>query len=542
MTHHAPGDSLPEKLGAYRVLALLGSGGMGRVYRAVDEALQREVAVKTLLPALAADADFVARFTREARAAALLNHPNITQIYATGQEGPIPFFAMELIRGRSLDSLCRASGALEPARAAAYIRQAATGLRHAAQKGLIHRDVKPSNLMLAEDGVVKITDFGLAKAAGSDSGLTATGEVLGSPGYISPEQAQGRPLDSRSDIYSLGATFFHLVTGRLPFPAPTAVAMILKHMNEPLRSPRSLNAGIPFPVAATIQRMMAKNPGERFQDYDALIDALDRAIQDAAPEAVTADPERATLHRRPVTNGSTAPMTRGSGDGRGATGPARTVPLDAGLPAPRARGGRGAGDGRAPAAGPGARPAAGVDPAAERRGLPLLPAGLMIAVLSFVVLGVWHRVTDRTEDAGSAPSPSSAAAQTAQTAPIAAGGSFTSRPVAGTLPGEPAGAPRIAGLLPQGGPAELLFLDSDHESLPRGGFRVHGRVRNAGGSVARQARVRVRVLLANGEVAAQGDTPLQPAALSPGQIATFDLLLDYAGTSATIRSEIIWTE
>jgi serine/threonine-protein kinase len=510
MTRPASSEPLPERLGAYRVLALLGSGGMGRVYRALDEALQREVAIKTLLPALAADADFVARFTREARAAALLNHPNITQIYATGQEGPIPFFAMELIRGRSIDSLCRASGAIEPARAAAYVRQAATGLRHAAQKGLIHRDVKPSNLMLTEDGVVKITDFGLAKAAGSDSGLTATGEILGSPGYISPEQAQGRPLDSRSDIYSLGATFYHLVTGRLPFQAPTAVAMILKHMNEPLRSPRAVNAGIPFPIAAVIQRMMAKNPGERFQDYDALIDALDRAHREDAPAAVTADPERATLHGHAAADGTTSPMSRGSGDGRGTTGPARTVPL-----------------------GP------GIDPTAARRGLPLLPAGLMIAVLALVVMGVWHGMTDRPEDAGSALSPSPAAADAA---PIAAGGSFTSRPVAGGLSGESGGATRMAGLLPQGERAELLFLENDHESLPRGGLRVHGRVRNAGGGAARQARVRVRVLLESGEVAAQGETPLQPAALAAGQVASFDLLLDYAGPSATIRTEIVWSE
>jgi len=539
MTRPAPGEPPPQRLGSYRVLALLGSGGMGRVYSALDEALQREVAIKTLLPALAADADFVARFTREARAAASLNHPNITQIYATGQEGPIPFFAMELIRGRSLDSLCRASGAIEPACAAAYIRQAATGLRHAAQKGLIHRDVKPSNLMLTEDGVVKITDFGLAKAAGSDSGLTATGEVLGSPGYISPEQAQGQPLDSRSDIYSLGATFYHLVTGRLPFQAPTAVAMILKHMNEPLRSPRAVNAGIPFPIAAVIQRMMAKNPGERFQDYDALIDALDRALRDDSGAAVPTDPDRATLHRRPAAGGMTPATTHGPGDGRGPTGPARTLPVGPGIRAPRARGGRAAPDGRDAADGRGANPATGIDPTAARRGLPLLPAGLMIAVVVFVVLGAWHGMTDRREDSASARAQSPAAADAA---PIAAGGSFTSRPAAGGLSGESGSATRIAGVLPQGERPELLFLENDSESLPRGGLRVHGRVRNGGGGVARQARVRVRVLLDNGEVAAQGETPLQPAALAAGQIASFDLLLDYAGPSATIRSEIVWSE
>jgi serine/threonine protein kinase len=246
-------EDLPERIGPYRVLDLLGAGGMGRVHRALDEALDREVALKTLLPALAADREFVARFTREARSAASLNHPNITQIYATGQQGAIPWFSMEMIRGQSLEALARDHGAIDPYEAASYIRQAAMGLRHAAEKGLIHRDIKPSNLMLTTDGVVKITDFGLAKAAQADTRLTATGEVLGSPGYISPEQAQGQPIDNRSDIYSLGASFYHLVTGRLPFLAPTAVAMILKHMNEPLKSPRAINADIPFPIASIVQ-------------------------------------------------------------------------------------------------------------------------------------------------------------------------------------------------------------------------------------------------------------------------------------------------
>ncbi len=190
----------PERLGVYRVEEVIGAGGMGVVYRAVDEALARTVALKTLLPALTADPEFVARFKREAQSAAALNHPNITQIYAIGEEGSTPFFAMEWIQGKSLEGLVKEKGALDPLEATRYIRQSAEGLRHAASKDLIHRDVKPSNLMLADDGVVKITDFGLAKAARSSSQLTATGEVLGSPGYISPEQAQGGTIDARSDI------------------------------------------------------------------------------------------------------------------------------------------------------------------------------------------------------------------------------------------------------------------------------------------------------------------------------------------------------
>src|SRR5262245_44518498 len=479
MSHDTPGDALPKQLGAYRVLALLGSGGMGRVYRAMDEALDREVAIKTLLPALTADTDFVARFTREARAAASLNHPNITQVYATGQEGPIPFFAMELIRGRSLESVCRASGALEPYRAGAYIRQAALGLRHAAGKGLIHRDIKPSNLMLTEDGVVKVTDFGLAKAAGAESGLTATGEVLGSPGYISPEQAQGKPLDHRSDIYSLGATFYQLVTGRLPFQAPTAVAMILKHMNEPLRSPRAVNAGIPFPLAAVIQRMMAKNPGERFQDYDALVDALDRALAADAAPAVTVDPERATLHRRAGGPEAGAPAPGGSG-GAAAEGSASTLPVGADPRVARPGGPREAREpraARAPERGPHVDSPAVAEPETARRGLPLLPAGLMIAVASLVVLGVWHRMNDTPEGAPAAGDQAAPGSDAATLAPLAVGGSFTSRPVvAGPTTGAD-GAAHIAGMVPQNSRAELVFLDNEQETLPKGGLRVHGRVR-----------------------------------------------------------------
>src|SRR6266699_1690655 len=286
---------------------------MGVVYLALDEALQRHVALKTLLPALAADPEFVARFKREAQSAAALNHPNITQIYTIGQEGRVPFFAMELIRGRSLDAILKEKGAIPAAEAAGYILQAAKGLRHAAEKKLIHRDIKPSNLMLAEDGVVKITDFGLAKAARAETQLTATGEVLGSPGYISPEQASGAVLDARSDIYSLGATFYHLVTGRLPFEAPTPVAMIVKHMSEPLRSPRAVNPAVPYPVAAAIQKMMAKRPGERFQDYDALIRELQRALATIGGEAQgQARPAAAAAAAQPW-SGTTGAEPRGRG-------------------------------------------------------------------------------------------------------------------------------------------------------------------------------------------------------------------------------------
>jgi hypothetical protein len=489
---------LPERIGPYRVLDLLGTGGMGRVHRALDEALDREVALKTLLPALAADSEFVARFTREARAAASLNHPNITQIYATGQEGPTPWFSMELIRGQSLETMSRDLGAIEPYEAASYIRQAAAGLRHAAQKGLIHRDIKPSNLMLTTDGVVKITDFGLAKAAQADTRLTATGEVLGSPGYISPEQAQGQPIDLRSDIYSLGATFYHLITGRLPFQAPTAVAMIMKHMNEPLKSPRAVNAAIPFPIASIVQKMMAKRPGERFQDYDALLRDLDRALSEtrAMPAG---NPAGDAGRRRPPS----------AADGATAAFDVRTAAL------------------RGPA--PGVRPAAAAEtPAPERRSLSILPVALMIAVAALVAGGLWRRLTE-------APPPAAAAA--AQGPALEGEGTFTSRPAkSASLGGD--GAP-----VPNGSRASLVFLANDHETLPNGGgMKVTGRVQNAGTGEAKMSRVRVRVLLDNGTVAAQGETTLQPPTLMAGQVAQFEIVLNYDGPVGTLRAELIWSE
>ena len=497
-TAPAPGapPGLPERIGPYRVLDLLGAGGMGRVHRALDEALDREVALKTLLPALAADGDFVARFSREARAAASLNHPNITQIYATGQDGAIPWFSMELIRGQSLDTLARDHGPIDPYEAASYMRQAAMGLRHAAQKGLIHRDVKPSNLMLTADGVVKITDFGLAKAAHTDTRLTATGEVLGSPGYISPEQAQGQPIDLRSDIYSLGATFYHVLTGRLPFLAPTAVAMILKHMNEPLKSPRAIDARIPFPIASIVQKMMAKRPGERFQDYDALLRDLDRAL--AETQAIPAGaPNTATVRRR-------APAA--------ATETGYDVRTGALL--------------RAPAPARASRPAAApeAEPAAAPRSLPILPIGLMIAVAALVTGGVWRRLTEAPPNVPAAAAPT-----------LEGEGTYTTRPAHS--------AGLAGGAVPNGSRASLVFLSNDHDILPNGGgLKVTGRVQNAGSGEAKSSRVRVRVLLDNGTVAAQAETALQPATLQPGQVAAFEIHLDYDGPVGTLRAELIWSE
>ena len=503
----------PERFGPYRVEEMIGAGGMGIVYRALDEALQRHVALKTLLPALAADSEFVARFKREAQSAAALNHPNITQIYVIGQEGTIPYFAMELIRGKSLEAIARERRALPAAEATGYILQAAQGLRHAAQKKLIHRDIKPSNLMLTEEGVVKITDFGLAKAARSETQLTATGEVLGSPGYISPEQAQGSQLDARSDIYSLGATFYHLVTGKLPFEAPTPVAMIVKHMSEPLRSPRAVNPAVPYPVASAIQKMMAKRPGERFQDYDALIRELERALATIGAETPGQAHPAAAAVAAQSWSGTTGAELRGR-----AARASQTPPAVAG------------------------------DEAARSGGVSWLPTLLAAALGVLVIAGVVkHRRA--AQAAGPEPPDIAAAAPDASApgdAPLQTQMTFTNRPGrAAMLAGERPGVSiedRGRGRIGQEGRADLYFMVNDHSIMPDGRLKAFGRVQNRGGATAAQARIRVRILLDNGNIAAQGETPLDPSTIPPQGMATFELPLDYSGPVGTIKAELVWVE
>ncbi len=270
--------SSPSTIGPYEVVQVLGRGGMGVVYKARDAALDRWVAVKTLLPAMAGDPEARERFLREARAAAALSHPNLTQIYAIGEQDGTPYFAMEFIEGRTLSQEIERQGRLQPLQALRLARQVALGLQEAQRFQLIHRDIKPANLILTADGTVKITDFGLAKRAAGPASmqLTATGQAIGSPLYMSPEQARGVEVDHRSDIYSLGATLFHLLTGRPPFQAPSATEVVLKHLKEPVPSPRALAPQVSYPLAGVVQRMMRKRPEDRFPNYHALVEELER--------------------------------------------------------------------------------------------------------------------------------------------------------------------------------------------------------------------------------------------------------------------------
>jgi serine/threonine-protein kinase len=254
----------PGRIGRYVDLALLGRGGMGAVYRGRDPELDRPVAIKVMLDATP---DFVARFRREAQSIARLTHPNIVQIYDFGVDvDNNPYFVMELIDGTPLDKLVRARGRLMPADAVRVIRQAAEGLAAAHRAGIVHRDVKPSNLIVDGRGAVKLVDFGIARAGAA--------ALMGTPGYMAPEQASGKPVDHRADIYALGLTLFEVLAGEPPFKASDPITLVIKNMKEPLPNLRAHGLDIPEELVRLIEQMGAKDPAERLQSCTAVAAAL----------------------------------------------------------------------------------------------------------------------------------------------------------------------------------------------------------------------------------------------------------------------------
>jgi len=264
----------PSQLGRYQLVRKLGQGGMGAVYEAIQEGLERRVAVKVLPAALMADKDFVERFKREARAAAKLNHPNIVTIHEISQDHGFHFFSMEFVDGQSLEQQLQKESRLPVAEAIALMQQALQGLAHAWEQGIIHRDLKPANLMLTRRGVLKVADFGLAKALEMSSN-TMTGAGMGTPYYMSPEQgSNAKNVDLRADIYSLGATFYHLVTGRVPFEGTSPFEVAIKVATAPLPPVCEVNPDVPAPVAAMIEKMLARDPDQRHHSADELLSAL----------------------------------------------------------------------------------------------------------------------------------------------------------------------------------------------------------------------------------------------------------------------------
>lgn len=256
-----PPATYSPKLGRYVDLEILGQGGMGAVYRARDPALDRTVAIKVVLDATP---EFLQRFEREARAIARLSHPNVVQVYDVGQdESGWPYFVMELVPGRSLDAILKERGRLPPAEVADLVRQAAEGLEAAHQAGIVHRDVKPHNLLLENGGRLRVVDFGVARDSRSQEELTSTNATLGTLHYMAPEVLSGEVADARSDVYSLGLVAFHLLTGRPPFTAPSAVGVAMKQMSEPLPDLAKEAPGTPPELKRLVERMTRKPRGER---------------------------------------------------------------------------------------------------------------------------------------------------------------------------------------------------------------------------------------------------------------------------------------
>src|SRR3954471_2752529 len=247
--------------GRYEIVQHLARGGMAEVFLARDLLLDRPVAIKVLFPEFAADRSFVERFRREARSAANLNHPNIVSVFDWGEEEGTYFIVMEYVDGRSVASILATEGPLHSQRAAEVTSDIAAALGFAHRNGVIHRDVKPGNVLISPQGQVKVADFGIARAmgAGTEDNLTQAGSVMGTATYFSPEQAQGMPLDPRSDLYSLGVVLYETVTGGPPFNGDSPVAIAYKHVQEQPVPPRNVNPDVPVALEAIIMQLLAKN-------------------------------------------------------------------------------------------------------------------------------------------------------------------------------------------------------------------------------------------------------------------------------------------
>jgi eukaryotic-like serine/threonine-protein kinase len=294
----------------YRIDDFLGQGGMAQVFQGTDLTLDRTVAIKVLSEQLAREPRSVQRFRREAQAAAGLSHPGIVAVYDTGSDGDIHYIVMENIAGQTLADVEHENGPLRPEQAVKIGEAVASALAHAHSKGIVHRDVKPGNIMITPSGAVKVMDFGIARALSAEP-LTRTTSIMGTATYLSPEQARGEPVDARSDLYSLGVVLYEMVTGRPPFAADTPVAVAYQHVQEDPQPPSQLNPDLVPGLEAVVLKAMAKDRADRHQTADELADDLRRFRIGGAPTSPAAAAGQATepMAPEPVERTAVLPPT-----------------------------------------------------------------------------------------------------------------------------------------------------------------------------------------------------------------------------------------
>ncbi|MBI5649293.1 MAG: tetratricopeptide repeat protein [Chloroflexi bacterium] len=280
-----------ENVGQYRIIEALGQGGMATVFKAYHPSLDRYVAIKVLHPAFKEDQNFLARFNREARIVAKLDHPNIIPIFDFAQHGDTPYLVMRYVEGKTLKAVLREEPLpIAPAQVIAMLKPIASALTYAHAQGIFHRDIKPSNIMRAHDGHIYITDFGLARIAQAGESTMSQDMLIGTPQYISPEQARGVAIDERTDIYSFGVVLFEMLAGRVPFSADTPYAIIHDHIYTPLPLPTSINPNLSPEIERVLLKALAKDPPARFASVTELMNALEQASGTPAPIAIAMPP------------------------------------------------------------------------------------------------------------------------------------------------------------------------------------------------------------------------------------------------------------